>query len=50
MADAFLLGAGFSKALHNVMPSMNELYDLLEVLVNIPQGIPEVEPEFRTGS
>ena len=50
MADAFLLGAGFSKALHNVMPSMNELYDLLEVLVNIPQGIPKEAYDYAAGN
>ena len=50
MADAFLLGAGFSKALHNVMPTMNELYDLLEVLVNVPQGIPKEAYDYAAGN
>ena len=50
MADAFLLGAGFSKALHNVMPTMNELYDLLEVLVKVPQGIPKEAYDYAAGN
>lgn len=50
MADAFLLGAGFSKALHNVMPTMNELYNLLEVLVHVPQGIPKEAYDYAAGN
>ena len=50
MADAFLLGAGFSKALHNAMPTMNELYELLEVLVKVPRGIPEEAYEYAAGN
>ena len=41
MADAFLLGAGFSKALYDCMPTMTELYRMLKVLVGDPNGIRE---------
>ena len=50
MTDAFLLGAGFSKALHDVMPTMNELYDLLGVLVKVPQGIPKEAYDYAAGN
>jgi len=39
MKDAFLLGAGFSQAIHKKMPTMNELFEQLEPLVGVENGV-----------
>ena len=49
MVDAFLLGAGFSKALYYCMPTMTELYESLEALVHIPDGIPQETYDYAAG-
>ena len=36
MSDTFLLGAGFSKAICKTMPTMKELYELLETRTETP--------------
>ena len=38
MGDTFLLGAGFSKAVCQTMPTMKELFQLLEPLIDTEDG------------
>lgn len=45
MGDVFLLGAGFSKAIHNGMPTMDELGD--EVLKNLKKLDVSIPPELH---
>ena len=49
MSDAFLLGAGFSKAICNKMPTMNELYELLEPLIDKADGFTREAYEYASG-
>ena len=49
MSDAFLLGAGFSKAICNKMPTMNELYELLEPLIGKADGFTREAYEYASG-
>lgn len=51
MRDVFLLGAGFSKAVFPDMPTMDELFEQLEPLVGIEDGVsPEAyEYAFKSG-
>ena len=46
MTDAFLLGAGFSKAIASSMPAMTELYDDLKQLVHLKDGITNEEYDY----
>ncbi|MXZ92459.1 MAG: hypothetical protein F4Z05_13430 [Chloroflexi bacterium] len=39
MRDAFLLGAGFSQAVHEEMPTMDELFRKLKPLVGVENGV-----------
>ena len=48
MRDAFLLGAGFSKAIHRKMPTMNELFKQLEPLVGVEDGISPEAYEYAS--
>ena len=49
MSDAFLLGAGFSKAVSNVMPTMHELYMSLEDLIGRADGFTYDAYEYTAG-
>ena len=50
MPDAFLLGAGFSKAIANDMPTMKELYDHIEMLVDNVEGLTRNVYEYANGN
>ena len=50
MTDAFLLGAGFSKAVCKTMPTMMELYKLLNPLVGKATGISNEAYEYASGN
>ena len=50
MTDAFLLGAGFSKAICPEMPTMGELYCYLGRLVDDTHGISQEVYEFANGN
>ena len=50
MTDAFLLGAGFSKAVCSTMPTMRELYDLLKPSLNDPDGPTKEAYEYASGN
>ena len=49
MSDAFLLGAGFSKAVSNTMPTMNELYESLEDLIGKTDGFTRDAYDYASG-
>ena len=50
MADVFLLGAGFSKAIARTMPTMAELYQLLEPLIGTADGFTRDAYEYAGGN
>lgn len=50
VSDAFLLGAGFSKAICPQMPTMNELYGLLEPLIGNADGFTKEAYDFASGN
>ncbi len=50
MSDAFLLGAGFSKAVCKTMPTMKELYGLLEQLIGKADGFSREAYEYASGN
>lgn len=50
MADVFLLGAGFSKAIAKTMPTMAELYKLLEPLVGTADGVTRDAYDYAAGN
>lgn len=50
MADTFLLGAGFSKAISATMPTMIELYQLLEQLIGMADGFSKEAYDFADGN
>ncbi len=50
MNDAFLLGAGFSKAICKTMPTMTELYALLEPLIDEADGFSRDAYEYASGN
>lgn len=50
MTDAFLLGAGFSKAICKTMPTMNELYALLEPLIGTADGFTREAYDYASGN
>ena len=50
MSDAFLLGAGFSKAVCKAMPTMGELYDLLKPLLHRPDSVSRGVYEYADGN
>ena len=50
MTDVFLLGAGFSRAVCSTMPTMRDLYDLLEPTVNDPDGPSREAYDYASGN
>ena len=50
MSDAFLLGAGFSRAICESMPVMRELYKLLEGLIGVTDGFSRDAYEYADGN
>ena len=50
MGDTFLLGAGFSKAVCRTMPTMNELFELLEPLIDTADGISRDAYDYASGN
>ncbi len=50
MSDAFLLGAGFSKAICRTMPTMKELYEFLEPLIGTADGFSRAAYEYASGN
>ena len=50
MADVFLLGAGFSKAIARTMPTMAELYELLEPLIGRADGFTRDAYDYAAGN
>ncbi len=50
MRDAFLLGAGFSKAVFPDMPTMNQLFEQLEPLVGKEDGVSREVYEYASGN
>ncbi len=50
MSDTFLLGAGFSKAICETMPTMRELYNLLEPLSGMEDGFSREAYEYASGN
>ena len=50
MNDTFLLGAGFSKAICTTMPTMKELYELLEPLIGTADGFSREAYEYASGN
>ena len=50
MTDTFLLGAGFSKAISNQMPTTKELYNLLEGLIGSADGFTREAYEYASGN
>ena len=50
MADVFLLGAGFSKAVARTMPTMAELYELLEPLIGTADGFTRDAYDYAAGN
>lgn len=50
LKDAFLLGAGFSRALCPNMPTMQQLYDCLEPLVGQVDGFSREVYEYASGN
>ncbi|MYC07531.1 MAG: hypothetical protein F4X57_10225 [Chloroflexi bacterium] len=50
LTDTFLLGAGFSKAVSNQMPTMKELYNLLEGLIGQADGFNREVYEYASGN
>ena len=50
MSDTFLLGAGFSKAICETMPTMRELYKLLEPLSGTEDGFSREAYEYASGN
>ena len=49
MGDVFLLGAGFSKAVCPTMPTMNELFELLEPLIGQVDGFSQEAYHYAAG-
>ncbi len=50
MNDAFLLGAGFSKAIARTMPTMPELYAKLEPLIGTADGFTRGAYDYAAGN
>ena len=50
MSDTFLLGAGFSKAICKTMPTMKELYKLLEPLIGKADGFTREAYDYADGN
>ena len=50
MTDTFLLGAGFSKAISNQMPTTKELYNLLEGLIGPADGFTREAYDYASGN
>ena len=50
MSDTFLLGAGFSKAICKTMPTMKELYELLEPLIGMADGFSREAYDYASGN
>ena len=50
MTDAFLLGAGFSKAIAISMPAMTDLYADLKQLVDLQDGITKDEYDYASNN
>ena len=50
MSDTFLLGAGFSKAICKTMPTMKELYKLLETLIGEADGFTREAYDYADGN
>ena len=50
MSDAFLLGAGYSKAICKTMPTMRELYDLMEPLIGVADGFTQAAYDYADGN
>ena len=50
MRDAFLLGAGFSKAVFPDMPTMNELFEQLKPVVGMEDGVSREVYEYSSGN
>ena len=50
MRDAFLLGAGFSKAIWPQMPTMNELFQRLEPLIEHVDGFSKEVYDYARGN
>ena len=50
MGDAFLLGAGFSKAVCPKMPTMNELFELLKPLIGTVDGFRQEAYDCASGN
>ena len=50
MRDAFLLGAGFSKAIFPDMPTMDDLFEKLEPLVGTEDGVSQEAHQYANGN
>ena len=50
MGDAFLLGAGFSRAICSKMPTMKELFKALEPLVGEVDGFSREAYDYAAGN
>ena len=50
MRDAFLLGAGFSKAVWPTMPTMHELFQRLKLLIEQVDGFSEEAYDYASGN
>ena len=50
MGDTFLLGAGFSKAVCQTMPTMKELFQLLEPLIDTADGFNREAYDYASGN
>lgn len=50
MTDVFLLGAGFSKAVCKAMPTMRELYEILEPWTDRAEGFSKEAYEYASGN
>ena len=50
MSDTFLLGAGFSKAICKTMPTMKELFGLMEALIGQADGFSREAYEYASGN
>ena len=50
MGDAFLLGAGFSKAVSQHMPTMKELFELLKGLIGAADGFNQEAYDYAAGN
>ena len=50
MSDTFPLGAGFSKAICKTMPTMKELYKLMESLIGTADGFTRAAYDYADGN